>query len=200
MTRPSRVAALVLLLAVVLLAGCGGDEGDEAIPDVTPRPELVAQADLDPCPASSSESTDDGLPDLTLPCLGEGPAVHLSGLRGRPTVVNIWGSWCRPCQDEAPILNRAYADLAHRVRFLGIDTVDDPNSALDFAVHIEPPMRYPSVVDDDKRALIAIGGSQGPPMTVFVDDTGRVVHRSFGEYRSDEQLRADIAKYLGVSA
>lgn len=138
------------------------------------------------------------MPDLTLPCLGEGPAVHLSGLRGKPTVVNIWASWCRSCQDETPILNRVYADLAPRVRFLGIDTVDDPNSALDFAASIEPRMRYPSVVDDDKRALIAIGGSLGPPMTVFVDADGRVVGRTFAPYRSEEQLRADISEYLGV--
>jgi thiol-disulfide isomerase/thioredoxin len=114
-------------------------------------------------------------------------------------VVNIWGSWCRPCQAEAPILNRVYADLGPRLRFLGIDTIDDPNSALDFAARIEPPMRYPSVFDPDKRALIAIGGSNGPPITVFLDASGQIVGRSFGPYRSEEDLRQDLSEFLGIS-
>jgi thiol-disulfide isomerase/thioredoxin len=200
MRRGPALPALLLAVAA-LLTGCDGDGGDDgAVADVPPRPDLVARADLDACPESAPGSVEDGLPDLTLPCLGEGPAVHLAGLRGKPTVVNIWGSWCKPCQAETPMLSRAYAELAPQVRFLGIDTVDDPNSALDFAVNIEPRMRYPSVVDDDKRALIAVGGSTGPPVTLFVDAGGKIVGRKFGEYRSDQQLRDDIEKYLGVSA
>jgi thiol-disulfide isomerase/thioredoxin len=192
----------VVLLAVVvaLLAGCGSGSGSSrpAPPPPSPRAELVAQADLERCPPSSTSAVDGGLPDLTLPCLGEGPAVHLAGLTGRPTLVNIWGSWCVECQREAQYLNRAHRDLAGKVRFLGIDTLDEPNSALDFAVHVEPRMRYASVVDDDKRALIAVGGSTGPPVTLFVDAAGRLVHRTFGEDTSDAELRADIAEYLGV--
>jgi thiol-disulfide isomerase/thioredoxin len=196
-----RSALLALLLATgTLVTGCDdGAGGDGPAAAVTARPELVARADLDPCPASAQEAVPDGLPDLTLPCLGDGPDVHLAGLTGKPTVVNVWGSWCRPCQAETPILSRAYADLRSRVRFLGVDTVDDPNSALDFAVNIEPRMRYPSVVDDDKKVLIAVGGPQGPPKTVFIDADGHVVGKTFGPYRSDEQLRDDIEKYLGVS-
>ena len=198
MRRRRRPAvAVVPMLCVALLGSCSDDSGEGAVATVTARPELVARADLDPCPESSAQSVDDGLPDLTLPCLGEGPAVHLSGLRGTPTIVNVWGSWCLPCQAEAPVLNRAYAELAPRVRFLGVDTVDDPNSALDFAVQVTPRMRYPSVVDDDKRVLIAVGGPQGPPKTVFLDASGRIVGTSFGPYRHDEDLRADIAEYFG---
>lgn len=201
MTRPP-TAVMFLLSLGLLVAGCdsGDPKTDRVVGVTTPdaqRLELIQRADLDPCPETSPQSADDGLPDLTLPCLGDGPVVHVSGLRGKPTVVNIWGSWCGPCQEETPILSRAYDDLAPRVRFLGIDTLDDPDSALDFAVHVEPRMRYPSIVDDDKSVLIAVGGSHGPPVTVFVDASGRIVGTSYGPYLHDEDLRADIAEYFG---
>jgi len=162
--------------------------------------QLVARADLDPCPTSTSAHAAHTLPDLTLPCLGKGPAVHLSGLAGRPTVVNIWATWCGPCQAETRYLSAVYDDLHAKVRFLGVDTEDDPKSALDFAPHVTPPMRYPQVVDKEKRLLIALALPSAVPTTVFVDASGRVAHVSPGQYHSAAALRADIARYLHVGA
>jgi thiol-disulfide isomerase/thioredoxin len=185
------------------MPACGGSttsRGPE--PSFSPNPkhrELVARADLDPCPSTSaSASVESGsLPDVTLPCLGDGPAVRLAALRDEPTLVNIWGSWCGPCQEETPVLAKVYDDLKTKVRFLGVDDEDDPDSALDFAAHVRPPMRYPSVVDDDKKVLVALHTSE-VPITLFVDGTGRVVHRNFGPYRDETSLRQDIARYLDV--
>jgi thiol-disulfide isomerase/thioredoxin len=140
-----------------------------------------------------------GLPAVTLPCLGGGPPVELAGLRG-PLLVNVWGSWCLPCQKEAPYFTAVYDADRTKVRFLGVDDEDDPNSALDFATHVRPPMRYPSVVDDDKQVLLALKSS-GPiavPTTLFVAASGRIVHRTISDYSSAAQLRADLARYLGV--
>ncbi len=201
--RLFRFAALLPAAALLAATGCtsaGSVSGPE--PSYSPNPkhsELVQRAALDECPDSSPTAQPGGLPAVTLPCLGAGPQVHLAGLTGTPTVVNVWGSWCRPCQKEARFLARVYDDLARRVRFLGVDSEDDPDSALDFAAHVSPPMRYPSVVDDDKVVLNALGVA-GPPITLFVDTHGRVVHREFGEYTSADALRADIAHYLGVRA
>jgi thiol-disulfide isomerase/thioredoxin len=140
------------------------------------------------------------LPDLTLPCLGNGPAVRLAGLVGKPTVVNIWGSWCGPCQAETRYLSTVYDGIRTKVRFLGVDTEDDAKSALDFAPHVEPPMRYPQVVDKDKRLLIALKIPSNVPSSVFVDAAGGVVHVFPGAYHSVASLRADIRRYLGVTA
>lgn len=187
----------------VLIAACSGSSGAPSpSPSFSPNPkhsQLVAAAKLDPCPPSQRSSVPGGLPDLTLRCLGAGPSVHLAGLVGKPLVLNIWGTWCGPCQAETRYLSSVYDQLKRRVRFLGVDTEESsPDSALAFAPHVRPPMRYPSVIDNDKAVLIGLHGAIAVPSTVFVDSEGRVVHRVFAPYRSAAALRADISRYLGV--
>lgn len=195
-------AALGVGLAVALtLAGCGsGRAGDRrpvaAYPSAPSNADLMRRAGLAPCPPSDSGARAGRLPAVTLPCLGAGPAVQVAGLRGRPTVVNVWGSWCVPCQAEVAYLVAAAAALGNRVRFLGVDTVDDPRSALDFAAHVG--MKYPSVRDDNKKVLLALKAI-GPPVTAFVRADGSVAHVTYGEYRSTAAVRRDIATYLGVA-
>jgi cytochrome c biogenesis protein CcmG, thiol:disulfide interchange protein DsbE len=197
----SAAAALALTAALSACTGSSATVGPE--PSFSPNPrhsELVAKARLDPCPASQSSSVAGGLPDVTLPCLGKGPDVHLSGLVGKPLVVNIWGSWCGPCKAETRYFAQAYDALKAHVRFLGVDDEDDPDSALDFAPHVSPPMRYPSVVDDDKKVLVDLHGPVAVPSTVFVDASGKVVRQVSSAYSSVAQLRADISHYLGVAS
>jgi thiol-disulfide isomerase/thioredoxin len=194
----------VALLAGVLLvvAGCSGgaSPSQSGAPRIHVRADLVRRADLDPCPPSAGPAAGDGLPDVTLPCLGNGPSVRLAAVRGRPLLVNIWGSWCGPCQKETPFLARAYDRLRGSVRFLGVDTEDDPNSALDFAAHVSPPMRYPSVRDDNKKVLLGLHLVSAVPSTVFVTATGKIAHVSTGPYLDESTLLADIHRYLGVAA
>lgn len=197
MKRPAAAAA-VLLAAGLALAGCQSHDSTDAAPPMSDAPQhasLVRAAGLSPCPGSGPARGD--LPDLTLPCLGNGPAVHLAGLTGKPTVVNIWASWCPPCQQEAAYFAAAYDADKHDVRFLGVDTKDSDDSALDFAAHVHPALRYPSVVDADNKVLLGLG-IPSPPLTVFLDGAGRIVHRHSGPYASTGALQRDIATYLHV--
>jgi thiol-disulfide isomerase/thioredoxin len=196
------VVLAVVVAALFAATACSGSGRVSVAPDFPKPPgyaELVARADLDRCPASSPTRVAKSLPNLTLPCLATGPAVHLAGLAGKPTVVNIWGSWCGPCQAETHYLSTVYDAVRAKVRFLGVDTEDDAKSALDFAAHVSPPMRYPQVVDKDKRLLIALNLPSAVPTSVFVDAGGRVVHIAPGAYHSTAALRADIRRYLGVA-
>lgn len=200
MSRWTAVAGIVLLAG---LAGCtasAGSDGSAPLPRNPDHSRLVATADLERCPATSGAPVPGGLPDVTLPCLGNGPSVHVAALRGKPTLVNLWGSWCGPCQKEAPFLQRAHARLGDTVRFLGVDTDDSPDSALDFAAHVAPPMRYPSVVDDNKAVLLGVHGPSAVPMTLFVGADGRLVHVSIESYDSVAAVLSDVARYLGVHA
>jgi thiol-disulfide isomerase/thioredoxin len=190
--------------ACALLAGCSGGSSKGA---TTPGPSggsassKAAQlklAKLSPCPTSSSTAVSGGLPDLTFSCLGNGPAVHLSGLTGQPTVVNLWGSWCGPCQKEAAYLSAVALADKGKVRFLGVDSEDDPAGALNFDWHVSPPVHYPSVSDPDRKLQLALH-FHGPPATMFLNAAGKVVHVNGGPYTSAAQVRADIATYLHVT-
>jgi thiol-disulfide isomerase/thioredoxin len=187
------------LLAVATACSSNGEVTTPGPNGVNPSlTQLIAKADLRPCPSSSAAVVPGGLPDVTVPCLGRGPAVHMAGLTGTPTVVNIWGSWCVPCQAEEKYLSSAYNATHRQVRFLGVDTVDDAASALDFNAHVRPPVRFPSVSDPDKKVLVGLH-FPGPPETLYVSAAGRIVHVSRVPYTSTAQVKHDIATYLNVT-
>lgn len=198
-----RVVA-VLVAGCAVLAGCSGGSSKSAAgpgPSASSSSDRAAQlklAKLSPCPSSSRTSVSGGLPDLTFACLGHGPAVNLAGLTGTPTVVNIWGSWCGPCQREAGYLSAVALADKGKVRFLGVDTEDDPGSALNFDWHVTPPVHYPSVLDPDRKLLVDLH-FHGPPATVFVTAAGKVAHINGGAYASAAQLRSDLSTYLHVT-
>ena len=79
-----RVTAVLLVACGALVAGCTGGSGSaDPLPTFPPNPShgtLVDRADLDPCPASVATPVSHGLPDVTLPCLGVGPAVRLASV------------------------------------------------------------------------------------------------------------------------
>ena len=73
------------------------------------------------CPRlDRAQPRDDGLPDLELPCLEDGPAVNLADLRGTPTVLNVWAAWCTNCDREMPLFADAMDRAGDRVRFFGV--------------------------------------------------------------------------------
>jgi thiol-disulfide isomerase/thioredoxin len=185
----------------LLLAATSACSSSHAVaPGPNPNPSiqaLIKAAHLDPCPPSSTTPVAGGLPNLTMPCLGDGPAVHMAGITGKPLVVNIWGSWCVPCQAEEAYLSQAYRADRKSVRFLGVDIVDQQDSALDFDAHVSPPVRFPSVFDVDRKVALALHVAS-PPFTALVSSTGNIVHTKYGGYASTAQLQKDIATYLHV--
>src|SRR5205823_327240 len=60
------------------------------------------------------------------------PAVTLASLRGKPALINFWASWCHPCQEEAPRLQRFAAGLGGRGHLAGVDYSDAPSDARAF--------------------------------------------------------------------
>ena len=202
------------LACVLLLSACAGSaavEGDQTTavtsssnqtvespepkdPDLVP---LIEAAALDPCPPGvpNPDAAIPGLPAVTYGCLGYGPDVDLSTLRGEPLVVNVWASWCPPCIAEMPILTSAAADLRGEVQFLGIDIQDQDASALEMMAAFGAD--FPSVVDQagEIRGLLAISG---PPVTFFVNEQGVIVGRHDGALPSTEYFNALLDEYLGV--
>ena len=177
----------VLLVAAVLLRE-EPPSAARATPDLSA---LRTAASLEPCPAGLGPA----MPDVVLPCLGGGSDVELRAQApGRPTLVNVWASWCAPCAEEAPELVAFHERAGDRVGVVGVLTQDVLNRGLAFSRDFG--MRYPSVVDDDGDVLRAF--APGPPVTLFLDAQGRVVHRRSGAFRDLAELEGLVAEHLGV--
>lgn len=113
--------------------------------------------------------------------------VALSELDGTPVVLNIWASWCGPCREEAPVLERSWRYWGPRgVLFLGLNIQDVPEDARRFLDEVG--VGYPSVREPSNRVARTFG-SIGLPDTYFISADGRVVGHVLGVV-SPEQLAA----------
>jgi cytochrome c biogenesis protein CcmG, thiol:disulfide interchange protein DsbE len=184
---PGRLSAAVAFAVVVLAlpacgSGSGGDYGGKA-PDYAkalagaPRPlaKLYDQA------------------DQLLPGGADAFQQRLAELRGHPVVVNKWASWCGPCREEMPWLQREAARRGKRIAFIGVDSRDSDAAAKEFLN--EFPVPYPSYTDPDQDIALLIDATIGTPATAIYDSSGKQVHVQQGEYASQDALAADIQRY-----
>lgn len=198
-------AVLALLLAAALTA-CTSDGGriDVRPPDIdvdTPAlREVKARIGMEDCAPGTGQPVEGGLPELTLPCLGGGPDVELSSLRG-PLVINLWQANCEPCREEMPALEEFHQRYGDRVPVLGIDFNDvHPDSAL--ALAEETGATYPSIADPGGELMAEDAfavARRGLPAFVFVDAEGRVVAQDSGGVASVVEIRAKVAEHLGIA-
>jgi cytochrome c biogenesis protein CcmG, thiol:disulfide interchange protein DsbE len=112
------------------------------------------------------------VPDRELPRLDGNGTGSIAEYRGRWVLVNLWASWCVPCRQEAPVLERFQRRFREReVTVLGIDVQDNSDDALAFLR--DHPTTYPqlrSVGDERSDAF----GSTGVPENFLVDPRGRL--------------------------
>lgn len=203
----TRAVAAVLLL---LVAGCtqgdpgdGGTEPQASHVDVD-TPALRAQkagAGIADCePGDAAGPAEDGMPELTLACLGGGPAVRLSDLRG-PLVVNLFAQWCEPCRKELPFYERLHQDGKGKVAVLGIDYLDtQPDGAL--ALAEATGVTFPLLADPD-GVLRPEFRIRGLPGVLFIDAEGRITNDAglptFTVIRSYDELTSMVREHLGVT-
>ena len=120
-------------------------------------------------------------PPFAMVPVGGGPAVSLESLRGRPVVLNFWATWCVPCFQEHPVLNRTAA-ARRDVVFYGVVYQDEEQRIAAFLER--QGSAYPTLVDPDSRAAIAYGIA-GVPETYFIDAQGTIVDKFSGPLTQD---------------
>jgi len=181
---------LPVLACLVALTGCSslqgtGDKG-YVTGDGTVR--LVDTADRDQPIALSGDDLD-------------GKPLDLADLRGRPTVVVVWGAWCVDCRAEAPALVAAARRLDGTAGFVGIDVRDaSPEQAKSFVRRFAVP--YPSLYSPDGQALLQFPGTLSPrtiPSTVVLDSQGRVAASIIGQIPSTTTL-VDVVRDVAKGA
>lgn len=108
--------------------------------------------------------------------------LDLADWRGSVVVLNFWYAACPPCRAEAPDLREVAEETAESgVKFLGVNSTDDPGTAAAFERTFEIP--YPSLHDSRSQGVAAMQGKvalQAVPTTVVLDVEGRVAARVIG--------------------
>ena len=131
-------------------------------------------------------------PDFTLPALSGGD-IKLSELRGgKAVVVDFWASWCGPCREELPELERLRAVYEPRgVRFVAVNIDNDRATAKDAAKKLGLTM--PVALDSEKKVAEAFSPPTMPTSYVL-DGAGlvRFVHEGFAGTADIDRLRREL--------
>ena len=117
--------------------------------------------------------------------------LSLNNLRGKAIVLNVWASWCVPCNQEAPMLQAAWKQAqaqGKNVVFLGIDFQDASSDALSF-LH-KYGINYPNVLDATGSVSIDYGVT-GVPETIFINSKGTVVS-AVREELTQQELQSNL--------
>ena len=124
---------------------------------------------------SKGESTiavGDPVPDKVLPKLPGPGRGSIAEHRGEWVLVNLWVSWCVPCRQEAPVLERFYRrERRRRLTVVGINVQDNEGDAVTFLR--EHPATYPELRSVGKERSAAFG-SRGVPENFLVNPRGRI--------------------------
>lgn len=119
------------------------------------------------------------LTSFELPLLGGG-TLSDDDLRGRPVVLNFFASWCVPCREEAPLLQKTYEEYEDRgIQFVGVDVMDTKEDARRFVK--EFGITYPVVTDYDLELSQQLRTGIAWPQTYFLDEDLVVAATAAGE-------------------
>jgi len=168
-----------ILVALALLAGCGGGAKADQGP-------LISMGKRTAAPALKGELLGGGSFDL---------AAH----KGEVVVINFWASNCAPCRTEAPELDATYnATKGDGVAFLGISVRDERDKALSYLADIKSP--YGSLFDPSgETALDFKVPPTTIPSTLVVDRAGRLASVFYGVVYQ-KQLEPVVRQLLAESA
>jgi len=127
-------------------------------------------------------------PPLRLATLDDGE-IDLQTLKGKVVLVNFWATWCPPCVEEIPSLQRLYqARRAQGLEILAVDVGEPPEKMREFLA--DKPIDFPVLMDVDGKAL-KTWGVHAFPTTLVLDRSHRIRYAVFGafDWSSEEVLR-----------
>lgn len=187
--------AVALLLAGALLTGCAADDSlAQQYRDGNEKGYISGDFQVVEIPEPER-----GDPVVFEGVTETGETVTSDDYRGGVLVVNFWYAACGPCIVEAPLLEEVWQDYQDQgVAFLGVNTYDQPATALSFAR--DNNITYPSVIDVNdgqvKLAFAQLTPIQATPTTLVIDRDGRVAARIIGQLATASILSTLVADTL----
>ncbi len=127
-------------------------------------------------------------PDFTLTDV-DGKIHRLSDYRGKVVIVNFWATWCPPCREEMPSMQKAWETLREKdVVMLAINIGENEDTIFQFIANY--PVDFPLLMDLDST-VIGNWPVKGLPTTFIVDTQGRLAYRAIGgrEWNTPDLLK-----------
>jgi peroxiredoxin len=115
----------------------------------------------------------------------DGNIHRLSDYRGRPVIINFWATWCPPCREEIPSMNRAWQRLVEEdIAMLAINMGEDEDTIFIFTA--DYPADFPILLDRSGE-VIAEWPVKGLPTTFVVAPDGTLAFRAIGSREWDDE-------------
>jgi thiol-disulfide isomerase/thioredoxin len=137
---------------------------------------------LTSCEKGKEGETSDGshAKNFSLPSLNGSKRVELNDFKGKPIIINFWASWCGPCREEMPFLEKTWNEYKDKgVVFLGINVLDEEKNAKDFLNLFG--VSYTNLRDSSGEAANAYSVA-ALPVTFFIDKEGKIVRMNYGAF------------------
>ncbi len=133
-------------------------------------------------------------PDFELKDL-DGATHRLFDYRGKVVIVNFWATWCPPCREEMPSMQRAWEQLQDEgIVMLAVDVGEDEDRVFEFTASY--PVEFPLLLDEQSR-VIGSWPVAGLPTTFVVDTEGRLAYRAIGGRKWDAPALLKLVRALG---
>lgn len=173
-----RVQIAIVSALLLVLSGCGKEE-------------LVITGDVIRC--DSIEVIENPSQEVLGECLDGLSTVNIAAIKG-PAIINVWGSWCKPCKEEMPYFAEFYETLDPSIQLIGVD-VEEKRIEDGRMFARTNGIKWPNLYDGDGSSRKYFG--MGVPVTWFVGEDGEVLFKKVGPIKSTAELRTLAFKYLG---
>lgn len=135
----------------------------------------------------------DAIPVATLPTLPPGNEASVEDYRGQWVLLNVWASWCVPCRDESPALEKFEKENRDRITVLGVDTRDLTDDALRFLEEYD--INYDQIRDASGAYADDLKTS-GVPESFLINPEGELVAHIAGPFRDRAAIEGFAAPAL----
>ena len=116
----------------------------------------------------------------------DGNTYRLSSYRGQVVVMNFWATWCPPCREEMPAMERLWQKVKDKgIVVLGVNVGENADIIFEFTGQY--PVSFPLPMDIDGKVIESYP-VRGLPTTYIVDPSGMVTHRAVGSRKWDGDL------------
>jgi peroxiredoxin len=186
----STIAGAALLVSVLLIAFSQSRRAIAPAPQQMEESPGIPSADEHGPVAAGQKAAPFKLTDL------QGDSVSMADLHGKVVFLNIWATWCAPCREEMPSMEKLYERLQGDKGFVMLAISQDTGSREEVMAYVRKHGYHFDVLLDPKNAVAEAYNVSGVPETFIIDREGRIVAHHSGAFDWSQPAIRDAVEEL----